>query len=129
MKLSARSKYGLNACYYIAVSKEIISVQALSEKMKVSSGYLEQIISILKKNNIIESQRGAQGGYYLSREADKITIGEIVRPLEDNFELTGCVVGECSGSCPSKIVWQKLYKKINEVLDDITLQDLIKNGG
>ncbi len=94
MKLSARSKYGLNACYYIAVSKEIISVQSLSEKMKVSSGYLEQIISILKKNNIIESQRGAQGGYYLSREADKITIGEIVRPLEDNFELTGCVVGE-----------------------------------
>ncbi len=129
MKLSARAKYGLNACYYIAISNEIISVQNLADKMKVSNGYLEQIIGILKKHKIIEAQRGAQGGYFLTRKPNEITVGEIVRPLEDDFKLTDCVVGECSGNCPSKIVWQKLYEGINIVLDNITLQDLIINGG
>ena len=74
---------------------------------------------------MISSTRGAQGGYYLSREPEKITVGEVVRTLEDDMEIIECVSGggKCK-CCPTSGVWKKLYDGINALLDDITLKDV-----
>ena len=128
MKLSTKSKYGLNACYYIGISADIISAQSLSKIMHVSEGYLEQILSVLKREGLIESVRGASGGYRLKKSAGDISIGDIVRPLEDNLEITDCASGGCDGGCPARPVWLKLYAGMNAVLDSMTLQNLLDNN-
>ena len=83
---------------------------------------------MLAKRNIITASRGASGGYYLSRAPKEITIGEIVRALEDDMEIVECVKGDAKCKCcPSSGVWKRLYEGINKLLDDMNLQQMI-NG-
>ena len=81
---------------------------------------------MLSHRGIVSASRGANGGYYLSRSPKEITIGEIVRALEDDMEIIECVKqdGKCK-CCPSRAVWKKLYDGINGVLDSMTLQQMI----
>lgn len=127
MKLSSKTHYGLQAMYFLAVhyGKEPISASELGRIAGVSPKYLEQILRKLQARNIISSTRGAQGGYYLSREPEKITVGDVVRTLEDDIEIIECVAGggKCK-CCPTSGVWKKLYDGINDLLDEITLKDV-----
>lgn len=127
MKLSSKTHYGLMALHYLAVNygKEPTSASELGKTVGVSPKYLEQILRKLQTRNVISSTRGAQGGYYLSREPEKITVGEVVRTLEDDMEIIECVSGggKCK-CCPTSGVWKKLYDGINALLDDITLKDV-----
>jgi Rrf2 family protein len=83
---------------------------------------------LLSAENIVSASRGASGGYYLARPPKEILIGEIVRALEDNMEIIECVKeqGKCK-CCPSSGVWKRLHKGINEILDSMTLEQMI-NG-
>ena len=121
MKLSSKTHYGLMVNY----GKEPTSASELGKTVGVSPKYLEQILRKLQTRNVISSTRGAQGGYYLSREPEKITVGEVVRTLEDDMEIIECVSGggKCK-CCPTSGVWKKLYDGINALLDDITLKDV-----
>jgi Rrf2 family protein len=83
---------------------------------------------MLASRGIVTASRGANGGYYLAKPPKDITIGEIVRTLEDDMEIIECVKsdGKCK-CCPSSGVWKKLYDGINAVLDAMTLEQMI-NG-
>lgn len=144
MKLSSKARYGLKAMCYMAdrYGEGVISLSTMSSSIGVSDKYLEQLISTLRKAGLIFANRGANGGYFLSKEPDKISVGEIIRALEDGLVIIDCLSGECDskcgcstnpcdgeGKCNCKTynVWNKLYEAINDCLDSISLSSLIKN--
>lgn len=130
MKLSTKARYGLRAVYFLGKSSpEVVSLAVLSKDIGVSSGYIEQLMRLLKQDGIVESVRGVSGGYVLARTPDKITLGEILRSLEDGLELVDCISGtKCSAHCPTRDVWVKIYDAINETLDKITLKQMLEDN-
>lgn len=130
MKLSTKSRYGLNAMYYMALNNDNqpMSITELSKITKVSQPYLEKVLATLKKKGLVVSTRGALGGYTLKKQPNEITIGEILRALEKDLIFSDCVnSGKCNNvSCPNKGIFTTLYEKLNNVLDEMTLFDMIK---
>ena len=128
MKLSSKTHYGLMACHILAkyYNDTLISANMLENAISVSGKYLEKIMRILSKRDIVKASRGVAGGYALTRAPEQITVGEIVRALEDDMILIDCVKkqGKCK-CCPTSGVWKKLYSEINSVLDKITLQNVL----
>lgn len=131
MKLSVKAKYGLSACIHLAENyrQGNLTVSQLSEKVGTTDKFLEQIMAMLKKCDIVSSTRGAFGGYTLSKSPAQTTVGEILRAVEDNLQIIDCMGDECKCStpCQSFPVWNNLHKTINDCLDSITLDSLI-NG-
>ena len=129
MKLSSKTHYGLMACHILAVNypEMAVSASALESQISVSGKYLEKIMRMLSGRNIVSATRGANGGYFLARSPAEISIGEIVRALEDDMEIIECVKdgGKCK-CCPSSGVWKKLYEGINDILDGMTLEQMMK---
>lgn len=127
MKLSSKTHYGLMACHILALSVGTpVSASTLEEKIAVSGKYLEKIMRMLSKRGIVTASRGTNGGYLLAKSPEEITIGEIVRTLEDDMILIECVQKEAKCKCcPSSGVWKKLYEGINELLDSMTLKQMI----
>lgn len=131
MKLSSKTHYGLMACHILGRNypNGTVSASALESYISVSGKYLEKIMRILSGRGIVAANRGASGGYYLAKPPEEIRIGDIVRALEDDMEIIECVTkdGKCK-CCPSSRVWKKLYNGINEVLDSITLKDMLEGN-
>ncbi len=131
MKLSTRGRYGIHAMYDLALNAEggPQSIKAIAEREGMPEAYLEQLIAVLKREKLVTSTRGAQGGYTLARRPEEITVGEVLRALEGGLSLVDCLDEEdtCGKSCacPSRIVWMKLRDGLNAIVDGITLQDMI----
>ena len=108
-----------------------ISLKEISERQEISKKYLEQIIAIVNKPDILRTNRGSQGGYKLAKSPDKYTVGEILRLTEGSLSPVDCVdqnPNEClkSATCPTLPIWQHLSEIVNEYLDSITLQDILE---
>jgi len=104
-----------------------VSVSSISEKEKISSPYLEQILNRLKKVNLVSAERGPKGGYQLAKAPEEIMIGEIVKVLENGMDRVygGAAQGEKSGMHPVvQLVWNKLSQRMKELLDHTSLKDL-----
>ncbi|MBQ9710558.1 MAG: Rrf2 family transcriptional regulator [Clostridia bacterium] len=126
MKLSAKSRYGLRACYILAENYPLhVSATELEKGINVSNKYIEKIMRVLTKEGLVSAERGASGGYYLLKSPAEITVGCIVRALEEEMEFITCVSQANVCECPTKNVWKRLYAGINEVLDSITLQNML----
>jgi Rrf2 family protein len=133
MKLSTKGRYGLKAMLDLAVhsSEGQIALKSIAERQGLSENYLEQLFSVLKKSKLVKSIRGSQGGYMLAADADKITVGMILRALEGSLAPVDCVLEsdpsscERSDCCVTKIIWEKIRDSINNVIDSVTLKDLL----
>ena len=131
MKLSTKGRYGLKAMFELALTQKNgpVPLRQIAQRQNISEQYLEQIFSTIKKSGLIKSVRGAQGGYLLSKEPKDITVGDILIVLEGPVSISDCVVDEdiCenSGICVTKIVWERLKKGIEDVINSITLQNMI----
>lgn len=127
MKLSTRARYGLRLSYLLALSENgSESIKSMAVKTNLSEKYLEQIISKLKRGGIVLSKRGQNGGYSLCKAPEEISINEILVAMEDTFDFTACATGCCADeSCPNKFIFSKLYLKINSVLEEYTLQNMV----
>lgn len=129
MKLSTKARYGLNACIYLAEHFDdgVVSVSELSKCTGTTEGYLEQILALLKKAEIVSTQRGAAGGYRLTAGPDRISVGQVLRAVEDDLIFVDCLTEECESecNCRSRPVWVKLYENINRYLDSMNLEELI----
>lgn len=133
MKLSTKGRYGLKAMLDLAVHscEGQVSLKSIAERQEISENYLEQIFAVLKKAGLVKSIRGSQGGYILSQSADKITVGSVLRALEGSLAPVDCVLeddpSECKRAelCVTRIIWEKIRDSINEVVDSITLKDLL----
>jgi Rrf2 family protein len=134
MKLSTKGKYGVRAVFEIArhYGKGPITIKEIAERQGISFSYLEQILHKLGKAGVIESVRGPAGGYLLSRRPAELTIGDIVRTLEGPIALSHCLEpgesGDCNQAddCVARMVWAKVGAKIEEALDSISFDDLLK---
>ena len=129
MKLSTRSTYGLLAMYELALRypQGPISVSSISEKEKISVSYLEQLLNRLKKRHLVEAERGPKGGYRLSRAPASITLGDVMRVLENGMEAVYDGKPHSGKNGPHPIVtliWEKMAGRLKEVLDTTTLKDL-----
>ncbi|MBU3158641.1 Rrf2 family transcriptional regulator [Clostridium frigoris] len=133
MNISTKGRYGLRAMVDIAVHSfgDYIPLKIIAERQSISENYLEQVFSILRKAKLVKSARGSQGGYTLSNEASKITVGEVLRILEGDLNIAGDDDGDAGLDnnikvCIDTIVWQEVNKQINKVMDSVTLQDLVE---
>lgn len=130
MKISTKGRYGLKALIdiYMYSSCETVTLKAVSKRQDISEKYLEQIFSSLRKDGIIEGKKGPQGGYFLTRDARTITVGEILRSLEGKLVL---IDNEKENNQLSEYLYENLWdvinKKINEYFDSITLGELANN--
>lgn len=133
MKLSTKGRYGLKAMFELSLNQDNgpVPLKYIAKKQNVSDQYLEQIFSKLKKSGLVTSVRGSQGGYLLGKEAKEITVGDILTVLEGPISLSDCVLDEdvCENSsmCVTKVVWEKMKKGIDEVINSITLQDMMND--
>ncbi len=131
MKLSTRGRYGIHAMYELArgFGGAPLCIKAIAEKQDIPEAYLEQIIAVLRRDELVTSIRGAQGGYMLARPPENITVGDVLRSLEGGLKLVDCLLEEdtCGKTCacPSRVVWKKISDGLNEIVDSITLKDMI----
>lgn len=131
MNVSTKSEYGLRALIYLAdKGEQAIPAREIAEKWNVPVKYLEQILKLLKENNIVTSQVGIGGGYRLSRPATLITAGEIIRILDGRLSPMGCVSTydyepcEFEPACGLKTLWARARAALVGVLDQTTIADL-----
>ncbi len=132
MKMSSKARYGLYVAVELAkaYSHDVVTVSFLAQSTGVTEKYLEQIIALMKKANIVQSLRGASGGYKLTDAPDNITVGRVLRAVEDNLEIVDCLHKDgCSNkcNCVSHNLWVKLYDNINNYLDTISLLQLAED--
>lgn len=133
MKLSTKGRYGVKAMLDLALHNDEgqISLKSIAERQEISENYLEQLFSALKKAGLVKSSRGAQGGYNLTLNPDRISVGNILRALEGSLAPADCVSNNDSCNCKmadgcvTKLVWEKIRDGVNEVVDSIKLSDLI----
>ncbi|WP_291632398.1 Rrf2 family transcriptional regulator [Clostridium sp.] len=130
MNISTKGRYGLRAMVDIAVHSlgNYIPLKIIAERQLISENYLEQVFSVLRKAKLVKSARGSQGGYTLSRDASKITVGEVLRILEGDLSIASDDDGldKTIKVCINTMVWQNVNEQINKVMDSVTLQDLVE---
>jgi Rrf2 family cysteine metabolism transcriptional repressor len=137
MKVSTRGEYGVRAM--VALAKHYgdgpISIASVAHESAVPYAYLEQLISPLRKAGLVESRRGATGGYQLARAPETVSIGEIYRVMEGPIAPMDCVSeDESEQTCPlipnceTRPVWLQVRNSIASTLDSLTLADLIRDS-
>ena len=132
MKLSTRSRYGTRMMADIAkhYDEGPVQIGSIAKRQDVSVKYLEQLIIPLKKSGLIKSVRGSKGGHMLSRPPGEISLGEIVKVLEEGgIELTVCIQKpdscERSDTCLTRKVWEEASTAMYDILYSKYLTDII----
>ncbi|HWJ03191.1 MAG TPA: Rrf2 family transcriptional regulator [Verrucomicrobiae bacterium] len=136
MRLSTKGRYGVKAMFDLAqhTGEGPVSLKNIADRQGISEHYLEQLISGLRKAGLVKSVRGAQGGYTLAKEPAKITVGDVIRVLEGPIAPVECVSEEdpeiCQKAdcCVTRGIWEKVRNSIADVLDSITLEDMVKDA-
>ena len=133
MRISTKGRYALRMLLDLAEHQNdgFIALKDIARRQDISKKYLEQIVPILNKTNILKTSRGFQGGYKLALAPDKYTIGMILRLTEGSLSPVSCLdqdpiqCDRCN-ECATLPIWQGLNKVINDYLDSITLQDVLE---
>ena len=132
MRISTKGRYALRLMLDLALNNtgEPISLKDIARRQEISDKYLEQIISVLNKAKYVKSIRGAQGGYILTKRPEEYTVGMILRLTEGSLAPVTCVEEDADScerksNCATFVVWQKMHDAICDVVDNITLEDLV----
>lgn len=133
MKISTKGRYAVRVMFDLALHNtgECIKVKDIAARQDISEKYLEQIIAVLNKAGYVNSVRGAQGGYRLTKDPSEYTVGMILRLTEGSMEPVSCLEAgapECErcDTCETLEVWRDLSKAISDVIDNVTIADLVK---
>ncbi|MCJ7545847.1 MAG: Rrf2 family transcriptional regulator [Deltaproteobacteria bacterium] len=130
MKIPTMLRYGVRMVVTLAQKGEVMSTAGLAKEMGVSPLYLRQLAPVLERAGIIQSFRGARGGYILKARPGEITIFEIIRAFDEDFSLLDCV--KSSDSCPrspdckTRYLWKDLSDVVKKTLQDMTLKQLME---
>jgi len=137
MRLTTKSRYGTRMILDLALHSEgrHIPLRDTAKRQNISLKYLERLIRKLKDAGIVNSRRGPSGGHMLARLPEEITVGDIVRALEETSAITDCserdekLCGICNraGECLSQWIWIEASKAMFERLDQITITMLLDN--
>ncbi|MBR2257681.1 MAG: Rrf2 family transcriptional regulator [Blautia sp.] len=132
MRISTKGRYAVRMMLDLATndSGEPIRLKDVARRQGISEKYLEQIISILNKAGFVRSIRGPAGGYNLSKAPAAYTVGMILRLTEGSLSPVECadtdnVICAREDNCAARHLWQILNDAINNVVDHVTLEDLL----
>ena len=136
MKLNSKSRYAVMALADIANfdKKKPISLRDISLRQNISLVYLEQIFSKLKKNNIVKSIRGVNGGYILTKDPGQIKLSSIFSAVDEKVKTVKCNKESkkgCNGKftkCITHYLWEDLETHINDFFDKKNIGDLLKSN-
>lgn len=134
MLLSTKGRYGLRLMVSLGqhYGCGLLGVEALSSLQGISGNYIHLLLGTLRSCGLIRSVRGREGGYELGRSPEKITLLQIITAVEGSNFLVECVKhsDRCSRStaCPTRKVWCKVSAAIEEVLQNMTLQQLLEDS-
>ena len=137
MKISSRGEYGVRAM--VALARHYgggpMPLTAIARSSSVPPAYLEQLIAPLRKAGLVESKRGAQGGYQLARPPSLIRVGDVYRVMEGPVAPMDCVSEDPADQtcplidgCETRPVWLKVRDSIADALDSTTLADLVDSA-
>jgi len=132
MKISTKGRYALRLMLDLAINNtgEYIPIKRIAERQEISEKYLEQIITQISRAGYVKSVRGSQGGYQLTKTPEEYTVGMILRLMEGELSPVACLdeAGSCERAdrCVTVEVWQEIKEAIENVVDNITLADLVR---
>ena len=133
MLISTKGRYALRVMIDLAEHQNAgyIPLKEVAARQEISEKYLESIIKLLVKANLLNGVRGKGGGYRLTRTPDNYTVGSVLRLTEDSLAPVSCLepgapVCSQSSECRTLSMWRGLDKLINDYLDNITIADLIQ---
>lgn len=140
MKVSRKTEYGLRAMVALASMAGVerpVPLRAVAESEMIPEQFLDQIMAKLRRAGFVDSVRGAGGGYRLSRPAEDISIGQLVRLLEGSLAPIACItegVDESPESlcdlyegCHTRNVWMRVTVAITNALDALSLADVMRS--
>lgn len=132
MNVTSKGRYALRIMIDLAQHRDegYISLKTISERTELSMKYLEMIVGNLKKAELVESTRGKEGGYKLSKTPEEYSIGEILNCIEDNLAPVACIKAgsincEKSAACLTVPMWKELDDITNAYLATVSLRDLL----
>ncbi len=131
MKLSTRTRYGVRAILELAgnQNKGPLRIKTIAHRQDISVKYLEQLMTMLRTAGFVRSIRGSKGGYILAKAANQIKLGDVFNALEGPVTTVECLENEnyCAraADCVTRQVWAEVQEAIMNVLQSMTLQDLV----
>ena len=136
MKLTTKGRYAVMAMADLALYKDNgpTSLSDISVRQNISLPYLEQIFIKLKDNNLVKSTRGAKGGYILEKPANEINISNIISAVDEEVKTLNCKKESKKGcnnkstKCITHNLWDQLDQHINNFIEKVKLQDLVKRN-
>jgi len=135
MQISTKGRYGLHALVDLALhgSGQPETIKNIAERCRLPEEYILQIFVVLRRAGIVKSVRGSRGGYILAKAPSEITVGDVLTSLEGPLAPTACILGKKEHSCSryekcvTRILWEKIKTGIYEVINSITIADLVKS--
>ena len=137
MMFSTKAEYGVRVMVHLARHSDgaAIPLSAIADAERLPLAYLEHLVQRLRRAELVESRRGAHGGYTLARTPEDITMAEVVQALEGEIAPIECITAEADGElvcaregeapCPTKLLWTRVQGSIVRTLTDMTLADLV----
>lgn len=133
MHISTKGRYGIRALLDLSVhagKDSVVTLASIAERQNISEGYLEQVIALLRKANIVTGIKGPQGGYILSRPAKQIKIKQVLEALEGDLfvvkeEKTNNHLANLMENSIHKVIWKPMLAALAKINEPLTLQDLI----
>jgi Rrf2 family protein len=132
VKISTKGRYALRLMLDLATCdpSSFTTIKSISQRQDISEKYLEQIITQLNKAHFVQSARGAQGGYKLSKAPKDITVGAVLRVMEGSLAPVSCLENghvDCSraSNCVTLVLWKEIQDAVDKIVDNTTLADLI----
>ena len=131
MRITTKVRYGLRALLQIAITYEgsPVPLSSIAESQEISRKYLEQLVTTLRKANLIGSRKGVRGGYYLIQEPDQISLWDVFCALEGTSPLVDCIphpeICDRAPQCTTRGIWALLDQKLKAFWEAYTLQDLM----
>ena len=136
MKLTSKGRYAVMALMDLAKfnSRNPVSLRDISLRQGISLDFLEQIFSKLKRNEIVQSIRGTQGGYILNKQPNEIKLANIFHAVDETVKTVQCKKESkkgCNGKaskCITHNLWDELETHINNFFENKSLEDLLTNN-
>lgn len=134
MIISTKGRYALRVLIALAETnpEQFVPLKVIAEEQHLPQKYMESIMTMLSKANIVEGAHGKGGGYRLNCKAEELTIGTVLHTTEKSMAPVSCLEKDAEScgfesNCKTVKMWTGLYKAMNDYLDSVTLDDLI-NG-
>ena len=128
LKLSTRGRYAARIMVYLAMREESAPArkQDIATAEDISGDYVEQILMRLRSAGLVESHRGARGGFTLARPAERISVADVLEATEGKLALAPCRATGCrrATGCSTRRVWERAEQAVREVLEQASIRQL-----